>query len=428
MRVNVSKLSNGLTVVTHTMYQLESAALGVWVGVGSRTENEDQHGITHLLEHMAFKGTKRRSAQQIAEEIEAVGGELNASTSIENTSYYARILQPDVPLALDILSDILLDSVITPDELRREQHVILQEIGAAHDMPDDLVFDLFQQAAWPGQPIGRPILGTNETVRGFAAPALRSYLATHYRAPSAVLAAAGAVEHDELVQLAEQRFSALSADHAPAILPARYVGGERREARKLMETQIVLGFEGFSNVSDDYFTAHLLATVLGGGMSSRLFQEVREHRGLCYSIYAFHWAFNDTGIFGIHAATGEEDIAELMPVLFGELERVAEDANETELARARAQMRASLLMAMESPAARANQLARQLLVYGRPLTPDEIVARIEAVSADDIRAIAALIFSGSQPTLATIGPDTGVPHVDDIMRRFGGSAARAVGA
>lgn len=427
MRVNVTKLDNGLTVVTHTMYQLESAALGVWVGVGSRTEKSDQHGITHLLEHMAFKGTTRRSAQQIAEEIEAVGGELNASTSIESTNYYARILQPDLSLAVDILSDILLDSVIDPEELRREQHVILQEIGAAHDVPEDLVFDQFQQAAWPGQPIGRPILGTKETVQGFAAPDLKSYLSTHYRAPSAVLAAAGAVEHDELVALAEQRFSTLSPEKPPSIEPARYVGGERRETRNVMETQIVLGFEGFSNVSDEYFTAQLLASVLGGGMSSRLFQKIREHRGLCYSIYAFHWAFNDTGVFGVHAATGEEDIAELMPVLFGELERIAEDADETELARARAQMRASLLMAIESPAARANQLARQILVYGRPMTPEEIVERIDAVSADDVRAIAARIFSGSRPTLATIGPDAGIPDVDDIMRRFGGHAAQAVG-
>jgi len=428
MSVELTTLPSGLTVISHNMDQLESAALGVWVGVGSRSERGNQHGITHLLEHMAFKGTQRRSARAIAEEIEAVGGEVNAATSVEHTSYYARILKPDLALAVDILSDILIDSVFDPVELRREQHVILQEIGAVDDSPDDLVFDLFQQAAWPDQPIGRTILGTKETVSAFRAPELRSYLATHYRTPSTVLAAAGAVDHDELVGEAERRFAALSGQDVPEVEPARYCGGELRDHRKLMETQIILGFEGLPITSQSYFAVQLLASVLGGGMSSRLFQEVREIRGLCYSIYAFHWGFSDTGVFGIHAATGEDDIAELMPVLFGELERVADDADETELARARAQMRASMLMAMESPAARANQLARQYLIYGRPLTPEEIVERIEAVSAEDIRQIAARIFTGSRPTLTTVGPDGGIPGVDDIARRFGSPTALAVGA
>ena len=428
MAVALTTLESGLTVISHNMDQLESAALGVWIGAGSRTESADQHGITHLLEHMAFKGTKRRSARAIVEEIEAVGGDLNAATSVENTSYYARVLQPDVSLAVDILSDILIDSVFDPTELRREQHVVLQEIGAAHDAPEDLVFDMFQQAAWPDQPIGRPILGTNETVRGFTSPDLKSYLASHYSAPAMVLSAAGAIDHDELVRDAEERFARLPVNDSPAIDTGRYIGGELREHRKLMETQIILGFEGVSTTSDDYFTAQLLASVLGGGMSSRLFQEIREIRGLCYSIYAFHWSFSDTGVFGVHAATGEDDIAELMPVLLGELQRIADDADDTELARSRAQMRASLLMAMESSASRANQLARQYLAFGRPLTPEEIVERIEAVTAEDIRNFAARTFSGSYPTLATIGPDKDVPDVGEIARRFGTPAKITVGS
>ncbi|MBB4304229.1 putative Zn-dependent peptidase [Rhodobium orientis] len=428
MSVRITPLDSGLTVISHNMRQLESAALGVWVGAGSRSETAELNGISHLLEHMAFKGTKRRSARQIAEEIEAVGGELNASTSVENTSFYARILEPDLDLALDILSDILVAPAFDPEELRREQHVILQEIGAANDTPDDYVFDLFQEAAWPNQPMGRPILGTKDTVRGFGPGDLRNYLSTHYRAPATVLAAAGSLDHDKLVRLAEERFTALSTKDAPAMEPGRYVGGEMRERRKLMETQIVLGFEGMSVISPDYFGAQLLAGLLGGGMSSRLFQEVREHRGLCYSIYAFHWAFSDTGLFGIHAATGEDDIAQLMPVMLDELERVVDDAAEEELARARAQMRASLLMAMESPAARANQLARQMLIFGRPLTTEEIVERIETVSAADIRRIAATVFSGSRPTLATVGPDAGIPGIDDIASRFAGPTSLAVGA
>ena len=421
MPVAVSRLANGLTVATEPMSHIESAALGMWVGAGSRAE----HGISHLLEHMAFKGTRRRSARLIAEEIEAVGGELNAATSVENTYYYARLLGSDVGLGVDILSDILLDSVFDPEELKREKHVILQEIGAAYDTPEDRVFDLFQEAAWPGQAIGRPIMGTKETVKSFAPRALTGYLGRHYRAPGMVLAAAGDVRHDELVALAEERFGPLPADAAPDDAPARYVGGERREERDLMEAQVVLGFEGRHYRSEDYYTAQILASVLGGGMASRLFQEVREARGLCYSIYAFHWGFIDTGLLGVHVATGESDVAELMEVLTGELARATVDISEDEVARARAQLRAGLLMSRESPAARAGQLARQILVHGRPLGLDEILGRIEAVTCADVRRVSAAILTGSAPTLAAVGPLAGLPPVDVLAARLGAAPVSA---
>ena len=424
--VSVTRLANGLTVVSHEMAHLASAAVGVWVNVGSRAENRDQNGLTHLLEHMAFKGTRRRSAQGIAEEIEAVGGELNAATSVENTAYYARIIAEDMPLAVDILSDILQDSTFDEEELRREKHVILQELGAARDVPEDWVFDLFQETAWPNQAIGRPILGTPGTVRNFARPQLNSYLGTHYRAPSMVLSAAGALSHDGLVRLAEDHFSTLSSERGPEAPPAVYHGGERHEFRDSMETQIVLGFEGVPYTSEDRHAAQLFASVLGGGMSSRLFQEIREKRGLCYSIYAFHWAYSDTGVFAIHAATGEEDIATLMPVMFDELERVASDISEEELARSRAQTRASLLMSMESPAARASQIARQVLAYGRPLELEEILDQIASVTVDDIRTIAARLLTGSLPTLVSVGHDKGLPGIGDIQSRFAGSMAALV--
>jgi len=401
------------------MDHLESAALGVWVAAGSRCERDKEHGLSHLLEHMAFKGTARRSAIDIAEEIEAVGGEVNAATSIETTSYYARVLKEDVPLAVDILSDILSNSLFDPEELVREQHVILQEIGAALDTPEDRIYDLFTEAAYPGQPIGRTILGTPETVAATGSPMLAAYLGEHYRGPSMIISAAGAVDHEALVSLAEERFGSLGSEKTPTPVGAQYHGGDMRESRDLMETQIMLGFRGVPYTSPDFHTAQVLASILGGGMSSRLFQEVRERRGLCYSIYSFHWSFSDTGIFGIHAATGPSDVDELMPVVIGELERATHDISDKELSRSRAQLRAGLLMTLESPSARAGQIARQLLLFGRVIPTEELVERIESITPDSIRDLATRIFTGSKPTLAAVGAIDGVMNHAEIERRFG---------
>ncbi len=419
MNVRLSRLSSGLAIVTHDMSHLQSAALGVWVGAGSRSEREEEHGISHLLEHMAFKGTRTRTAADIAEQIEAVGGELNAATSVEATSYYARVLKQDVALAFDILSDILCNSIFDPGELAREQHVIVQEIGAAFDAPEDRIFDLFTEAAYPTQPIGRTILGTPETVRATSSDMLRAYLDRHYHGPSIVVSAAGAVDHDALVALAGDRLGALAASRGPEPTRARYLGGDRREARDLMETQIMVGFEGRPYASESFYTAQILAAIIGGGMSSRLFQEVREKRGLCYSIYAFHWSFADTGMFGVHAATGTDDVGELMPVILGELERAAHDINEAELGRARAQLKAGLLMSLESPAARAGQLARQVLIFGRVIPIDELVAKVDAITVSEVRKLAGEFISGSSPSLAAVGPLDGlIPH-DKLAERFG---------
>ena len=423
MSVQLTRLPSGVTVVSQKMDHLESAAVGIWVNSGSRAESAAEHGIAHLLEHMAFKGTGKRSALAIAEEIEAVGGELNASTSVEHTQYYARVLKDDVPLAVDIVTDILRNSVFDPDELRREQHVIVQEIGAALDTPEDLVFDFFSGAAFPDQPLGRPILGTAESVRSMTRQSLFDFLGANYRGPSLVMAAAGAVDHDQLVAMAEEGLIGVEKQSAGEPEGARYRGGEKRELRELMEAQIVLGFGGRPITSPDYYTAQILAMAMGGGMSSRLFQEVREKRGLCYSIYAFHWAFADGGLFGVHAATGEDDIAELTPVILGEIERAAGDLSQDEIDRAKAQARAGLLMALESPLARAGQMARQLMVYGRVVPIEELVAKIDAVTVDGIRALAGSVFTETAPTLAAIGPVSKLSSYDDIVTRLGTPAA-----
>nr|WP_306265268.1 pitrilysin family protein [Pararhizobium sp. IMCC3301] len=413
MSVEHTVLSNGMTVVTHAMPHLESAALGVWVRSGSRNETRRQHGISHLLEHMAFKGTRNRSARAIAEEIEAVGGDLNAATSVENTSYFARVLKDDVPLALDILSDILLNARFDADELHREQHVILQEIGATLDNPEDLVFDAFQEAAFNNQPIGRTILGTAETVQGFSTDDLRQFLTAQYKPADMVVSAAGAVDHDEFVRQTEKAFGGLTEPDKPIIEheKAAYTGGQFFQPKDLMEAHILLGFEGHSYKDDRFYATQLLASVLGGGMASRLFQEVRETRGLCYSIYSFHWGFSDTGLFGIHAATGREDIPELVPVVLDEMLKACDGISEAEVSRARAQVRASLLMSLESPSSRAAQIARQMLVFGRVIDLNELVAKIDAITPADLRDLGGSLFTNRPPTLASIGPIDGVESV-----------------
>ncbi len=404
MGVEVSRLSNGLTVATETLPSIESVALGVWVKSGARNERDEEHGMAHLLEHMAFKGTKSRSAFQIASEIEDVGGEINAATSVETTSFYARVLADDMPLAVDILADILQESEFDPEELRREQHVILQEIGAAHDTPDDIVFDRFTETAFRHQTIGRSILGTPETVKSFNSKQLHDFMDRQYGAERMVVVAAGDVKHDEFVREVEKRLGGFR-QKAESALPqyAQYVGGDFRENRDLMDAQIVLGFEGRAYHVRDFYASQVLSMILGGGMSSRLFQEVREKRGLCYSVYAFHWGFSDTGIFGVHAATGQSDIAKLVPVIIDELERAGENILQEELERARAQYRAGLIMSAESPASRASQIARQLLLFGRPIPKEELMERLSALTVGRLTDLSSRIFS-TKPTLTAVGP------------------------
>jgi predicted Zn-dependent peptidase len=423
MSVEVTRLPSGLVVVTDAMPHLETASLGVWVGSGSRDERPDEHGISHLLEHMAFKGTRRRTARQIAEEIEAVGGDLNAGTSVETTAYYARVLRPHVPLALDVLSDILTDPSFDPDELRREQNVIVQEIGAVEDTPDDLIWDMLQETAFPGQPIGRSILGTPATVRSFDRTRLAAYLARNYRAPDMVIVAAGAVDHDAVAAEVERRFTSFVGPAAPAPEPAGFIGGARIETRDLEQVHIALAMQGLPQRDPNLFSLQVFTSVLGGGMSSRLFQEVREQRGLCYAIYAFHSPYSDTGTFGLYAGTDAADVAELMRVVVGEIGAAAGSINAVEVERAKAQMKTGLLMALESSGARAEQLARQLLYWGRPIPLEELVAKIEAVTVESTRAAGRALIARCRPAVAALGPDAGLERAVTIVDSLARQAA-----
>ena len=421
MSVEVTRLPSGLSVVTDRMPHLESASLGVWAGAGSRNEAPDEHGISHLLEHMAFKGTKRRSARQIAEEIEAVGGDLNASTSAESTGFYARVLKADVPLALDVLSDILSEPTFEPEELRREQNVIVQEIGAVEDTPDDLVFERLHETAFPKQPLGRSILGTPETVRSFNSASIRTYLSRNYRAPDMLVAAAGAVEHERIVAEAEKRFASFIGPAAPAPEPAHFGGGTRVETRDLEQVHIALALQGVPVRDEQLYSLQVFTSVLGGGMSSRLFQEVRENRGLCYAIHAFHMPYSDTGMFALYAGTDEADAPELMRVAIDQIAIATETLNEAEVARAKAQMKAGLLMALESTEARLGQIARQMLAYGRPIPLDEIVAKVDAVTVASARAAGRALIGRGRPAIAALGPGNGLESTaaiaESLVRR-----------
>ncbi|MGE0764999.1 MAG: M16 family metallopeptidase [Hyphomicrobiaceae bacterium] len=404
MTTHQSRLSNGLRVVSHEMPHLGTVALGLWVASGARHEAQSEHGISHLLEHMAFKGTRRRTALEIVEEIEQVGGDLNAATSLDTTCYYARVLKDDVHVALDILADIIQNSLYAEDELEREREVILQEIASTRDSPDDTVYDLFQDAAFPDQALGRPILGTPESVTGISANELRRFLGARYRAGSMVLSAAGKIRHETFVKFAEDLFGGLPSGEAPNAKLASYVGGSRISTRPFEQAHVVLGYRGLAYLDADFYSAQVLSGLLGGGMSSRLFQEVREKRGLCYSIYSSAWGLSDVGLLSVHASTGAETLQELVDVVQQELSRaVSEKPDEREIQRAKAQLKTGLLMSLESSVSRAEQMARQLLAFDRLLPAEELIGKVDAVTADGVRRVAERLMTGSELSIALVG-------------------------
>ncbi|TVP70984.1 MAG: insulinase family protein [Rhodobacteraceae bacterium] len=418
MSVQITTLSNGFRIVTEYMPALESAAVGIWIEAGARHETEAQNGIAHFLEHMAFKGTARRSALQIAEEIEDVGGYINAYTSREMTAYYARVLKADVALALDVLADIVLNQAFEPREIEIERGVILQEIGQTLDTPDDIIFDWLQEAAYPGQPIGRSILGPSAGVAGFKEADLRQFVGAHYGPGQMILSAAGAVDHDALVRLAEALFGHLAPKPAGEIPSARFHNGERREDRMLEQAHFALAIEAPDYCADDFYASQVFSGALGGGMSSRLFQRLREDRGLCYTVFAQSGAYADTGMITIYAGTGADEIGDLAHLTMDELKRAAEDLSEAEVARARAQMKAGLLMGLESPSARAERLAKLLSIWGRVPDLSEAISRIDAVTVAATRAHGRDLLTRSRMALALYGPIRRAPRLLQLSERL----------
>jgi len=416
--VQIHTLSNGFRIVTESMPGLKSATIGIWVDAGARHERLDQNGIAHFLEHMAFKGTKRRSSLDIAEAIENVGGFINAYTSRETTAYYARVLQEHVPLALDVISDILLEPAFDPRELEVERGVILSEIGQSYDTPDDIIFDWLQETAFPDQPMGRPILGPAERVKAFNRENLAGFVQEYYGPEQMILAAAGAVDHDAIVREAEKLFSHLPRRSAPIAPDANFIGGEKREVKDLEQAHFTFAIEAPGFRDEDVYTGQIFSTAFGGGMSSRLFQEAREKRGLCYSIFASASAHEDTGMFTVYAGTSGDKVAELADLTIAELRRATDDMSDVEVERARQQMKAGMLMGLESPSARCERLARMVSVWNRVPDLEETITKIEAVTTQKTRDFAQKLCLTGKPAMALYGPVDEAPALATLTDKL----------
>ena len=357
---SIHKLNNGLTVITDYIDTVETVSVGMWNKVGARNEQEKVNGVAHLLEHMAFKGTANRTALDIAKEVEMVGGAVNAYTSREVTAYYMKVLKEDIGLSVDIISDILQNSTFDAKELDRERGVILQEIGMYLDTPDDVVFDKWQEVAYPDQPMGRSILGKSEIIKSISRDQVEGFMKSFYRPDRMVFSVSGNFQESLVLDLVEKHFNNLpngQDDHSPK---ASYKGGEFRQEKELEQVNIILGFEGVDFYSDLYYSTAVYSTVLGSGMSSRLFQEIREKRGLVYSVSSYTSSFSDSGIFGVYAGTGQKEVKELIPVLCDQLNISAKNFTPEELQRAKAQFKASLLMGQESTSRRCRSMRQSI--------------------------------------------------------------------
>jgi len=422
MTVRVTELPGGLRVVSDAMPDLHSTAIGVWVDAGSRHEEAEENGVAHFLEHMAFKGTERRSTRQIMEEIELVGGSLNAFTSREQTAYHAQVLAADLDLAVDLLADIVQNPVFGADEFERERQVILQEIGLAQDTPDDVVFDHLQAVAYRDQPMGRCILGTDRRIADLPVETLRGFRGRHYAPGRMIVAAAGAVEHDRLLDLVAAHFGTGGGEAAPhqtgTYLPASYVGGDLREPRDLDQVHLTFAFPGFAHDDPDIYALQVYGALLGGGASSRLMQEIREERGLAYSIYAQPVAYADGGLLTLYAGTGVELAGELLDVLGREVRASVTDLSDAEIQRARAQLKAGLLMSLESSNARMEMAARNLHLFGRTVTVEEMSAKVDAVDREAVVRAARRVLDGSRLSFAAVGPVDDLPDAAAIQERF----------
>ena len=415
--INISTLNNGLCIVTQNMPGLETVSMGIWNFVGGRDELENINGVAHLLEHMAFKGTTTRSALQIAETIENVGGDINAYTSKEITAYYVKLIAEDLPLGIDILTDILQNSIFAEKELNRERGVILQEIGMYLDSPDEMIFDYWQEKAFPNQPIGRSILGKTDIIKNISRDEVKNFMMSHYNPKKMIISAAGKISHDEFVEAIKKSCTNLPQGTENGRLQASYQAGEYREQKKLEQIHLLLGFEGIDYHHDDYYSLMIYSSLLGGGMSSRLFQEIREKRGLVYGISSFSSAYSDTGVFGIYLGTGDSQIKELIPVLCDQLNTSSDSIAEKEINRGKAQLKASLLMGRESAFRRCEVAARQLIVFNRVIEPPEILRKIDEVNIETVKRIAKKIVS--RPiTISSIGPIENLETLDKIQARL----------
>jgi predicted Zn-dependent peptidase len=417
MPIAMTTLPSGLRIVTDKVESMESVALGIWAAVGTRHENLLENGVAHMVEHMMFKGTPTMSAQKIAEVIEDVGGHMNAYTGREMTAYYTHLLKEDTDLALDVLADMIQNSTMPEDEVERERGVILQEIKMYEDDPDQLVHDHFQEAAYPDQALGASGLGTSSIISGMKRKTLMDYTSHHYTAQNLVVSAAGPIDHGTFVEKVTSRFDHLPQGTSKPYVPAHYNPQPSLCERPTEQVHLILGFKGVARKNSRYPAIRLLSALLGGGASSRLYQEVREKRGLVYSIQSFQDSFHDDGLFGIYAGTGPDLLPQMIPVILGELKSVMDNVTTVELTRAKTQIKAGVLMAREKMMTRADQQARHVINFGKPFSVEDMVAKINAVTPEDIFLLAQDVFT-SQPVLAGIGPLKNLICYDDLCKKL----------
>ena len=418
MSIYFDTLPSGIKVVTEEIPTIESASVGIWIGAGSRNENREECGIAHFLEHMAFKGTKKRSALQIAESIENVGGFINAYTSKEITCYYAKVLKENVPLAVDILSDIISNSVYESDEIEREKGVIIQEIGQTRDTPDEFIFELLQQVAFSDTELGRSILGTVDNVSSFKREDFLRFTTNNYFSESMVVCGAGNIKHQELCVLAEglKTIRGSSQKLNPKKIP--FLGGEKRVEKDLEQAHFAVGFEAPAIKSPQLYAGKVFSVLMGGGMSSRLFQEIREKRGLCYSIGTSFDGYSDVGLFLCYSGTSGEKIRELSEVIALEFNKSLTGITQAEIERAKTQLRASLLMSLESSSSRSERLARGLIIWDKIVEVQETISKIDNVSLQDVKEFSSRMFSNLKPAMVLYGQVSDAPKLDEFCAKL----------
>ncbi|MGL9718875.1 MAG: M16 family metallopeptidase [Wolbachia sp.] len=416
----ITKLDNGLRIITEQVRDVESVALNIRVGVGSRAESANQNGVSHFLEHMAFKGTKTRTAFEIAKAFDDIGGVFNACTGRESTSYYAKVLKKDIKTGIDILIDILMNSTFPEDELEREKGVVIQEIFQTNDSPSDIIFDKYFEAAYKDQPFGRSILGTQDTVKSFTREDLNNYINEHYFGENTILAVAGNVEHEKVIQLTKDFLSKIHAKELEKKQNANYTGGEYLEHRKLDQVHLLIGLPSVSRHNDRYYTFQVLDSILGSGMSSRLFQEVREKQGLAYSVYSFNSSYTDTGMLSIFAGTDSSNLDKLLKSITTELKKLSTgDLKEEEVNRVKERIKSQILMSRESVSSRAEALGHYYGNYDRYISKNELIEKTSAVTIAGVKEAAEeLLSQHEKTTLAAIGEIKSLPSYDKVVSMF----------
>ena len=412
--VSLEHIDNGIAVATDTIDSFETVSLGLFVNIGSVNENAEQKGLSHFLEHMAFKGTTTRTALQISYAIESVGGYINAYTSKEITAFHAKVLKENVGLALDIITDIVQNSVFDKQEFEKEQGVIIQEIRQLNDTPDDYVFDMFQAQCYENENLGTQILGSENDILRYNPNDLDTYLKTKYSTDKIILAASGKIEHKAFLELANNLTAGMKKFEVEPVEKQYYKGGFSFKQKALEQTHLIFGFEGVSHSSEDKFALSVLSAILGGGMSSRLFQEIREKRGLAYSVFSFCSNYRDSGTFGVYAACDDSKVEEVVKISLAEFEKIQNDIAETELNKAKRQLKASLLMGLESSSTRMERIANQYINHGSIIPTKEIVEKIDAISVESLKLVAKKVFA-SKPTLALIGKGQCVEKLNEYV-------------